>query len=390
MKESQMVIGYLLTPILLMGCNPYDDPLHVGIPLVEPERYGAPAPLATNDLIVYSGQVGTKIQETWEGTTYYSWEEVAALEPVVFGSDGKPVPVEPELYRGEVIGWRAVKGFASGHHRVWVGITPAEEVGGFEVGHYGEDEDFDVSAIIGVPFTLNWDWATALNVEVLLMLYVSPIHIEVLGIEDDAVDFRIISAGQSGTCEVLSGVGNMSPGGLLTWNLDQVEAESEPGPIALYDLSLQLGFDSENLAAGGARFEATADLRPFIDLWQEAQLDAAAAGDRDQPVGDELCSVAASAFGGCFECPDDGDPACLTTLMFNGHLPADPDHAFGDLPNCGLQLDEDELPVYGCDIEVPDCSCATGPGGRGQWILWMALCIGGLRRSARTSGVGSL
>lgn len=280
------------------------------------------------------------------------------LIPRVHDPDGVEVEIEP-LDSAEVpSSWRATAGWQPGVtytataalRETAVLAVAADDPQSFEVEDFGRNDDFDGSATVGRVFAVDRKPSGGHGVEDLLWAMVD-LRLSVLALDGEDLDFRLWAIHEGQPCEVLRSTGTLSASGELNWSSPYLEANSTPGPLQLWDLALQLGFNQSGTDVAGLHLAGMVDVRPL-----DATLD-----DSNNSVCDEV-----RGFGmACQPCPDDGDVACLSSSLWWGTMVLSAEEDPGDLEVCESAIEEGSV----------GCGCASGPS---RWRGWEALLLVGL------------
>ncbi|MCB9761146.1 MAG: hypothetical protein H6739_15000 [Alphaproteobacteria bacterium] len=351
------------TPTLLLcGCPPKDEiPVDSGL---DAEFEVEQAPVAPWDPIRLCEDVvrlnGDRVSHT------------CAAEPQVLDADGAAVAVEPLRWRDEVYAWRHQPAFEVGDYTIEGSADFPDRVSfPFTVEPYGRNPSFDPAFIEGQRYRLDAEPWGAAGIESLLWQFAGVLHLEILEVGDGEARFRITTTIDDNTCEVLVATGTLSDTGELNWAVDEIEAETDPGPTEMRNLGLRLGFSGDGTRAAGVSVSGEIDLQYVQDAYDAAVLADweadGAEGDPPEPGG--LCGLVAGFGIECYECAD-ADSACVSTFTHGGTLVqvSNPEPG-AELPACGLDLDEAVEP-FACDIDIDidfggiDCSsgCASSSG----------------------------
>ena len=378
--------------LLLAACHRGDFPVEDRWTLTELVAF---APMAAWDPFTFAADVE---RESWQPAESWredgSWGSSAGpdpdpldLEPVVFDAAGAEVPVE-WLLDGSDWAWVPVDGWEPGAtysvearlRRTTSLDIVADAPLEFTVGTYGRDPTFTPEAVIGRVYALDGA-PVGPGIESLALGYAGDLHLQVMAVDGDAASFRVWTSLSGQTCEVLRAVGTLSASGELVWNAASILAESDPGPLQLWDATIQAGFNSDGTQLAGLHVAGVADVRPFDGLAGVLVSDATA------------CDVLGSiVVGACEPCPDDGDVACVEGRAWWGTMRATGDADPGDLPFCGVEIDPDAgagSPVaFSCDMdwEVEGCGCAAGSRRGLPMGMFVGVGVVLARRRRRAAG----
>lgn len=288
--------------------------------------------------------------------------------PVVYDADGAEVALTPlQVEDGAPYGWVAAPPFAPGVYDVaGTDTLDVAEPLAFEVGAWGVDPAFDPQSVVGT----SWELSTPPVVPVpagigsVIVGYLGESYLRVDAVSGEEVAFRVYTqvAGSTEVCQVLHATGRLSSTGELTWSTPAIDADTEPAPLHVSDVSLHLGWRGDGGAAAGAEGAAVIDTRaldPYVDP--------------DQAGG--TCGLLASFGGACLPCESDGAAFCAPVRFYAGQLtPTDP--IPDDVALCGVDLAEAGKGLS-CDFDPSGYSCA------GVLLPFGGLAV--LRRRRRTA-----
>jgi hypothetical protein len=347
--------------LLLASCNGADDPVEDRWILAESMEF---TPMAAWDPFTFDAEVE---RESWEPAESWREEgywhsssgadpEAEDLEPVVFDADGAEVPIEWAV-DDRAWAWVPVDGWEPGAtysvearlRRTTSLDIVADAPLSFTVGTFGRDAAFTADSVVGRVYAMESS-PSGPGVEGLALGQAGELRLQVLAVDGEAASFRVWTTLEEQTCEVLRSVGTLSAEGELFWTAESITADSDPGPLRLWDTTIRLGFSGDGEQIAGLYLGGGADVAPFEGVFYDG----------------DSCELLLSFGTECEACPDDGDVACVYAEAWWGTMQATEEPDPGDLPMCGVEIDPDlgsgGTFEFSCDTDwqAADCDCAAG------------------------------
>ncbi len=300
---------------------------------------------------------------TTQGEDTLDVMEVASARPTVIDAEGSEVELVPATWHDYDYGFVAEPPMSPGPHTVThlSGYELPETIV-FEISDHGQEPAaFDEEAIYLVTSL----WGPGIG-DLATELFADIIWLDVLEVTEDDIAFRVIVEWEA-RCEFFVGRAEVDDHGNLHWEHPgyTVNEDEVPFDVTELRLDLALGPDGDSIAGGEAT--VVLDTRPI----DEAASDTGDAWD--------TCELVAAFGVECLPCSD-GVERCLA-LGTRGAMLERVDRVFGELPTCGADFSNLDLPEF--DFDFGDCAsgCSAGPGA-GAWGTWL-VALAALRRRRR-------
>jgi len=269
---------------------------------------------------------------------------ITPAEPTIEDSLGEPVLVEPVVWQDYEYGYAAVEGFDPGAYRVThVSGRELPDAMDFEIEAHGQ---LPVSFAEGDLFRLTYAWSPLLGGQDYGLVR-GYSYLEVVALEGDALDFRLLRGHIDESCVVYEGTGIVDENGRL-----EFVSEGLFEPIEATDLRLvaTLRPDGEELA--GVEAQAIVDTRPL------------------EETEGEFCGLAKGFMIECVACTDEAI-SCLPVGFKQGRM-----------ERIDIQVDEDRPDCVDEDGEVQEGALCSLLGGLAPSALlaWTAVLFVRRRR----------
>ncbi len=282
------------------------------------------------------------------------------VEPTVIDADGVEVPLIHASWHDYEYGYVADPPMAPGTYQVtWVGGHPLEEPETFEIWPNGQGlASFEAGAV----YELTTLWAPGVG-SAFGNTFEEQFWVEILEVTDDDVALRAV-ASYGGACDIFRGRAEVDDYGNLHWDHAGYTVNEDDTPFEVTELRLDLALSADGQSIAGAEATVVLDTRPIDDAMSDT-------GDSWDTCG------FVNGFGiDCLPCSD-GVSRCLA-LGTRASVLERVDLDLGELPSCGVDFSDVDVPKF--DFDFGGCGCSTS-SGRGTWLPLLLVLVGlGWRR----------